>query len=40
MDALTIRRDLTPDPRLRPILTPGYDPTEPLGEDEWPSDLR
>ena len=40
VDALTIRRDLTPDPRLRPILTPGYDPTEPLGEDEWPSDLR
>ncbi|NLX98542.1 MAG: type II toxin-antitoxin system Phd/YefM family antitoxin [Rhodopirellula sp.] len=35
-----IQRDLTPDPRLRPVFAPGYDPAEPLGEDEWPSDLQ
>lgn len=35
-----VRRDLTPDPSLRPILAPGYDPAEPLSEDEWPSDSR
>jgi antitoxin (DNA-binding transcriptional repressor) of toxin-antitoxin stability system len=29
-------RDLTPDPRLRVTLAPGYDPTEPLTPDEWP----
>jgi antitoxin (DNA-binding transcriptional repressor) of toxin-antitoxin stability system len=34
------RRDLTPDPRLRPILAPGYDPAEPLSDDEWPEDSR
>lgn len=34
------RRNLTPDPRLRPVLAPGYDPTETLSEDEWPSDCR
>ena len=34
------KRNLTPDPRLRPTLMPGYDPTEPLSEDEWPADLR
>jgi hypothetical protein len=28
-------RDLTPDPRLRPILAPGYNPSEPLSDDEW-----
>lgn len=33
-------RRLTPDPRLRPILAPGYDPTEPASEDEWPEDCR
>jgi len=38
--AQPIRRDLTPDPALRPILAPGYDPAEPLGEDEWPEDCR
>lgn len=37
MEIAPIRRDLTPDPRLRPILAPGYDPAEPLSEDEWPS---
>lgn len=35
-----IRRDLTPDPRLRPILAPGYDPAEPLTEEEWPEECR
>ena len=34
------RRTLTPDPSLRVILAPGYDPTEALSEDEWPSDCR
>ncbi len=34
------RRDLTPDPRLRVEFAPGYDPAEPLSEDEWPSSLR
>lgn len=34
------RRNLTPDPTLRPILAPGYAPTEPASEDEWPADCR
>ncbi|MCX6879317.1 MAG: type II toxin-antitoxin system Phd/YefM family antitoxin [Verrucomicrobia bacterium] len=34
------RRNLTPDPALRPILAPGYDPTEPASEDEWPEECR
>jgi antitoxin (DNA-binding transcriptional repressor) of toxin-antitoxin stability system len=29
-------RNLTPDPRLRVELAPGYDPAEPLTPDEWP----
>jgi antitoxin (DNA-binding transcriptional repressor) of toxin-antitoxin stability system len=29
-------RDLTPDPRLRVELAPGYDPAEPLSPEEWP----
>ena len=33
-------RRLIPDPRLSPILAPGYDPTEPATEDEWPEDCR
>jgi antitoxin (DNA-binding transcriptional repressor) of toxin-antitoxin stability system len=33
-------RDLTPDPRLRVKRAPGYQPTEPLTEDEWPETLR
>jgi antitoxin (DNA-binding transcriptional repressor) of toxin-antitoxin stability system len=33
-------RDLTPDPRFRVELAPGYHATEPLAEDEWPEDLR
>ena len=30
---------LTPDPRLKPIAI-KYDPTEPLSEEEWPSEYR
>jgi antitoxin (DNA-binding transcriptional repressor) of toxin-antitoxin stability system len=30
---------LTPDPALKPIAI-RYDPTEPLTEDEWPSEYR
>lgn len=33
-------RDLTPDPRFRYEFAPGYRPTEPLSDDEWPEDLR
>jgi antitoxin (DNA-binding transcriptional repressor) of toxin-antitoxin stability system len=36
---LPIRR-LTPDPALRAILAPGFDPTEPATEAEWPEDCR
>jgi antitoxin (DNA-binding transcriptional repressor) of toxin-antitoxin stability system len=33
-------RDLRPDPRLTVAYAPGYRPDEPLGDDEWPRDLR
>jgi prevent-host-death family protein len=33
-------RDLSPDPALEPVLAPGYDPAEPLTDDEWPAELR
>lgn len=33
------RRDLTPETRFRVEYAPGYRPTEPLADDEWP-DLR
>jgi len=36
----TAQRDLTPDPRLRVELAPGYDPAEPLSDEEWPADLK
>jgi antitoxin (DNA-binding transcriptional repressor) of toxin-antitoxin stability system len=29
-------RNLTPDVRFRVELAPGYRPTEPLSDDEWP----
>jgi antitoxin (DNA-binding transcriptional repressor) of toxin-antitoxin stability system len=29
-------RNLSPHPRLRVEMAPGYDPTEPLSPDEWP----
>lgn len=38
--AVRARRDLTPDPALRPTLAPGYDPAEPLSDTEWPSEHR
>ena len=38
--ASTIDRDLPPNPRLHGIFAPGYDPAEPLSEDEWPLDCR
>ena len=34
------RTRIAPDPTLRVELVPGYDPAEPLAEDEWPSELR
>jgi prevent-host-death family protein len=34
------RRNLKPDPALRAVFSPGYDPTEQLTEEEWPSDCR
>lgn len=33
-------RRLLPDPALQAILAPGYDPTEPASEDEWPEECR
>lgn len=37
--ATPIRR-LQPKPELQVTFTPGYDPTEPATEDEWPEDCR
>ncbi len=33
-------RTLKPDPRFRVEFRAGYDPREPLAEDEWPGHLR
>jgi prevent-host-death family protein len=33
-------RSLKTDPRLRVEFAAGYDPTEPLTDDEWPEGLR
>ena len=33
-------RRIDPDPRFRVEYAPGYDPTEPLADDDWPRDLR
>lgn len=33
-------RDLTPDSALRPVFAAGYDPAEPLADDEWPAEAR
>jgi len=33
-------RNLTPRARFRVEFAPGYRPTEPLADDEWPEDLR
>jgi len=36
-----IRRDLIPpDPSFKVIFAPGYDPAEPLANEEWPDDCR
>lgn len=35
------RRDrLKPDPRLKVTFAPGYNPVEPLSDDEWPEESR
>lgn len=33
-----VERHLAADPSLCPVLSPSYDPTEPLDEKECPSD--
>ena len=33
-------RTLAPDARFRVELAPGYRPTEPLADDEWPENLK
>ncbi len=33
-------RNLKPDSRFQVELAPGYQPTEPLSEDEWPDTSR
>jgi prevent-host-death family protein len=33
-------RTLAPDIRFRVEFAPGYRPTEPLADDEWPKDLK
>ena len=35
-----VRNRLTPDPALKVTFAPGFDPTEPLTEEEWPSEFR
>ena len=34
------KRNLKPDPKLRVEFARGYDPAEPLADDEWPANLR
>ena len=31
---------IKPDPVLKVKLAPGYDPAEPLSDDEWPESCR
>jgi antitoxin (DNA-binding transcriptional repressor) of toxin-antitoxin stability system len=33
-------RNLAPEHRFSVEFAPGYRPTEPLSDDEWPEDLR
>lgn len=33
-------RKLTPDPRFKVERAAGYEPTEPLTDEEWPESLR
>lgn len=34
------RSRLTPDPSLRVVFAPGFDPTEGASEEEWPEEAR
>jgi antitoxin (DNA-binding transcriptional repressor) of toxin-antitoxin stability system len=34
------RNRIKPDPRLKVVFSPGYNPTEPLTDAEWPNDLK
>lgn len=34
------RRRIKPDPALQVKMAPGYDPAEPLSDDEWPEEFR
>ena len=34
------RTALPSNPKLQGTLAPGFDPSEPLSEDEWPAELR
>ena len=34
------RRNLSPDAQFRVELAPGYEPAEPLTDDEWPADRK
>ena len=34
------RRSLQPDEQFWVDVSPGYDPAEPLTEDEWPVDVQ
>jgi prevent-host-death family protein len=34
------RTALSPNPKLQGSLAPGFDPAEPLSDDEWPAALR
>ncbi len=38
--AMDVRDPLTPDPSLRVVFSPGFDPTEPASEAEWPEACR
>ncbi len=39
--AAPARRPLPPvDPRLKPILSPDYDPVAGIDEEDWPDDQR
>ena len=35
-----VLRSLRPDPHLRVECAQGYDPAEPLTDEEWPNELR
>jgi antitoxin (DNA-binding transcriptional repressor) of toxin-antitoxin stability system len=33
-------RDLAPEPRFQVEFARGFDPAEPLSDEEWPADLK